>query len=188
MSDEPKVYTDEEVKLERLKSRLLGLCDSARVDEAELSTLRASLAERDRQLVVLREALAVFMAPIAVELEQCESKGAHYHEFWSKHVESAQAALSSTSSAAERVERSRWIAVSERLPEMKEVYRGGPKKARVLIFNGHYVDSGSLEETYAKRKLTWKNSFDRCANVTHWQPLPDPPALDRPDGKEEGNG
>jgi len=71
-----------------------------------------------------------------------------------------------------------WISVEERLPELKEAYPGGPKNARVLIYNGHYVDKGELEETFVKRKLSWKDSRGLCVRVTHWMPLPAPPDLE----------
>ena len=69
-----------------------------------------------------------------------------------------------------------WIPVGERLPEIKEAYKGGPKSARVLIFNGHYVCEGRYEESFAKRIPRWKDNFDRVCKATHWQPLPPPPA------------
>lgn len=69
---------------------------------------------------------------------------------------------------------SEWISVNDRLPEMKEIYPGGPRKARVIISAG-WVGEGSYEETFAKRIPKWKNSVGRDCRVTHWQPLPAPP-------------
>jgi hypothetical protein len=70
-----------------------------------------------------------------------------------------------------------WIAVEDRLPEMKEVYRGGPKVANVLAFNGYYVLQACYGETFIKRKPGWKDARGCCIRVTHWMPLPDPPAI-----------
>jgi len=69
-----------------------------------------------------------------------------------------------------------WISVKDRLPELKESYSGSPLRSeRVLIYNGHYVDLGKIEESYKRRVRSWKDSTYRIACVTHWQPLPEPP-------------
>jgi uncharacterized protein YkuJ len=67
-----------------------------------------------------------------------------------------------------------WISVEDRLPEMKEIYTGSPKRARVIGFTGHYVCEVRYEETYAKRIANWYQG-ERRQSVTHWMPLPDTP-------------
>ena len=72
----------------------------------------------------------------------------------------------------------KWISINERLPDLEERYSGGPKDFHCLIFTGHYVTAGRLEETYTRRKLSWKDARGRCVNVTHWMPFPNPPSSD----------
>lgn len=76
-----------------------------------------------------------------------------------------------------------WISVHERLPEMKPLYRDGPKaSARVVIFTRGYVTAGALEETGVKRAPKWKDSKGSpVGEVTHWMPFPEAPttALDQ---------
>lgn len=94
-------------------------------------------------------------------------------------VEIIRRALSEALAALERMRKvaeREWVDVNDRLPDLTETYKGSPKKADVLVFTGNYVCEGRLEETYAKRKLTWKGAFDRCITVTHWMPLPKSPA------------
>ena len=68
-----------------------------------------------------------------------------------------------------------WISVNDRLPEMTPTYRGGLNTSgTVLTYNGHYVHVGKYEETFTKRQPRWI-SDGRCARVTHWMPLPEPP-------------
>lgn len=67
-----------------------------------------------------------------------------------------------------------WISVKDQLPEMTELYLGGPKRARVLIFSG-WVGEGSYEETLVRRTPKWKNAIGLSSPVTHWMPLPAPP-------------
>jgi hypothetical protein len=70
-----------------------------------------------------------------------------------------------------------WISVEDRLPPMREVYKGSPlTSGSVLIFTGYWVSVGVYEETYAKRKPRWQDEkLNRVTNVTHWMPLPEPP-------------
>jgi hypothetical protein len=66
-----------------------------------------------------------------------------------------------------------WISVEERLPDLREPYKGSRLSSEpVLIWNGHYVSVGEYEETYKTRKLRWLGRYGRITKVTHWQPLP----------------
>lgn len=77
------------------------------------------------------------------------------------------------------VQADRWISVSERLPQIKQVlsekctlegreiptlYRSG----MVLTFDGSRVSAGIVE---------WFHSKSPLNNVTHWMPLPESPAI-----------
>ena len=71
---------------------------------------------------------------------------------------------------------SEWIPVSEQLPEMIRIYEGGPKRSKdVIIYNGLWVSVGTIEETYKRRTIGWKNKFGHNTMVTHWMHLPPPP-------------
>jgi hypothetical protein len=75
-----------------------------------------------------------------------------------------------------------WIKVTDRLPEIAETYKGGPKQARVIGFTGHYVCEALYKETYVKREPYWYDSGGRRIDVTHWMPLPDPPTAEEDAG------
>lgn len=66
--------------------------------------------------------------------------------------------------AIKALERTRWIPVSERLPEDLE---------DVLVYDG--VDM--FVAWYDKRKLDWRSTdanYDRTTSIVAWQPLPQP--------------
>ena len=70
---------------------------------------------------------------------------------------------------------SEWISVKERLPDLREVYKGSPlESGDVLIFQ-HYVTIGRFGETYGKRKRRWTDARQYVCKPTHWMPLPEPP-------------
>jgi hypothetical protein len=69
-----------------------------------------------------------------------------------------------------------WISVEERLPEMKEIYKGSPLESpRLSVYNGRYVTEGKYQETFERRNPRWIDYGGRVITVTHWQPLPKPP-------------
>lgn len=69
---------------------------------------------------------------------------------------------------------SEWISVKDKLPEIREAYTGGPRESTtVLCFSG-FVCTGRYGETYRTRRTRWDTQFG-VREVTHWQPLPDPP-------------
>jgi len=76
--------------------------------------------------------------------------------------------LEALNTAIEILERTRWISVSERLPD--------GDVASVMI----YTESGGVAEgQYYPTIKAWKQfrwSVEN-ANVTHWMPLPEPPEM-----------
>lgn len=61
-------------------------------------------------------------------------------------------------------EENRWIPVSERLPENCK---------RVLVRMSNFY---TVVASYFNGSDDWKNDCgEYCSNVTHWQPLPQPP-------------
>lgn len=64
---------------------------------------------------------------------------------------------------------SKWIKCSERMPEIHQ---------HVIIFpNYGKVCEGYLDETFSKKIRGFKTAshLKVYANITHWQPLPEPP-------------
>ena len=68
-----------------------------------------------------------------------------------------------------------WISVAYRLPALHEAYNGGPMESESVLVFGPFVTVGTLGETYKKRQLRWRTHYG-VWNVTHWMPLPHPPA------------
>jgi hypothetical protein len=70
----------------------------------------------------------------------------------------------------------RWIPVSERLPDLvnskdaryvtQERYSGP-----VLVFDGSEVHVGTYGDVEG-----WLSGYETLSSVTHWMPLPEPPA------------
>lgn len=61
-------------------------------------------------------------------------------------------------------------------PPMREIYNGSPlTSGQLIVFNGHYVWAGSLEESYMRRKRGWKSATGHSMHVTHWMPMPPKP-------------
>jgi len=73
---------------------------------------------------------------------------------------------------------SEWISVDERLPEMRKPYTSAPymESEQVLATNGHYSFIAKYADTYTQKKRRWEDHSGRVAHVTHWMPLPTPPA------------
>ena len=69
----------------------------------------------------------------------------------------------------------KWTKIEDGLPPLEEKYTGGPKEWRGLIWTGYRVKEGKLEETYVKRKLTWKDAGNYCVDAKAWMPFPEPP-------------
>ena len=70
--------------------------------------------------------------------------------------------LNKAADAIEKLSKPRWIPVTERLPEIRQV---------VLITDGIDVGTGWMNQGW------WNTSFAdiRPGEVTHWMPLPQPP-------------
>lgn len=78
-----------------------------------------------------------------------------------------------------------WIIVEEQLPVLNLNWSDGAadevigEYAKVLIFSpdGDGVRSGSYDRFIGSRKGNWTDcDGSKADNVTHWKPLPDPPA------------
>jgi hypothetical protein len=72
--------------------------------------------------------------------------------------------------------KSEWISVKERLPEHGQFVlcfgKWGVQFSHVFIDFDDKLKFGN-----------WRTGCGDCPNITHWQPLPDPP-LEAPDGAE----
>lgn len=69
-----------------------------------------------------------------------------------------------------------WISVEDQIPEMRPIYKDGPRASgTVITFNGHYVHVGKYEETFTKRRARWIGPTGYVVSVTHWMPLPKGP-------------
>ena len=62
---------------------------------------------------------------------------------------------------------SRWIPVSERLPETGDRY--------LTILNNGQIHILTWSESYSIFGHNWSDSYTAVTNVTHWMPLPEPP-------------
>lgn len=83
------------------------------------------------------------------------------------------------------VPRDGWIPVSERLPDKQDFRPRDPtdpttlgKRVKVLAA----TSKGRVYETMYT-ELGWANLASRDENVTHWQPLPEPPMLAAHEGR-----
>ena len=73
---------------------------------------------------------------------------------------------------------SEWIPVSERLPELKEVFDPEGDDWRESIFVlvctiDHNICIG--QRWKINEQHGWAGLFGECFDVTHWMPLPTPP-------------
>ncbi len=69
----------------------------------------------------------------------------------------------------------KWNRVEDCLPEMHEQYKDGPKVWRGIVYTGHYICGGSYEESYVRRKASWKHASGHGITVTHWADFPEKP-------------
>jgi hypothetical protein len=111
---------------------------------------------------------------LELEWKAAESKG-YISEVW-KWSALIEARLK-LSAASERVRE--WIPVSERLPESRTWVIG------CVEHDGqrHVAPVFGVVITNDDNRFRWESEFP----VTHWQPLPDPPAL-APPGNAPGQG
>lgn len=65
---------------------------------------------------------------------------------------------------------SEWISVNDRLPEENDI---NGQSREVLAYNGNYFPA----RVDYDRNMHWFETveFETIFNVTHWQPLPEPP-------------
>lgn len=92
----------------------------------------------------------------------------------------------------EALERTRWIPVSERLPEeivpvnvvwenhfpppYYDKFKNVPQKGTALYYDGDwYWFSSICEDMLAEHGCNEQDLVDEYIEITHWQPLPEPP-------------
>ena len=88
-----------------------------------------------------------------------------------------------------------WVSVEERLPEYNP--ETGAKSYWVAKKDNagnwqmkiaQYCDYGYAMTVDAETEVTWRDwDFTKIVNVTHWMPLPAPPARRPPEGEEDNN-
>lgn len=80
------------------------------------------------------------------------------------------------SAASSSVSLSRWIPVSERLPnENISVLAIGGKLTRPKVINFNNEKEGPLWSSTHPARGFWDDGYYMTDDVTHWQPLPPPP-------------
>lgn len=79
---------------------------------------------------------------------------------------------------AKQMQESKWIPVSERLPELDEL--GFSPQVQIVFKIGKYNSSGVGEYRPETKSWRWANTESDISDayeITHWQPLPTPPTI-----------
>ena len=86
-----------------------------------------------------------------------------------EHYESIEPVMEACRMGMEALERTRWIPVSERLPEERGCY---------IVAVKHWYDGKPVAREAFWNGADWLSCEKRMEitpRVTHWQPLPEPP-------------
>lgn len=86
----------------------------------------------------------------------------------------------------EALERTRWIPVSERLPDLPDgelAYRTVIVCVRGHAFPLDYEREKVRGKIVERWKWTWNRIYEKPDSITHWMPLPEPPEEDLQDEK-----
>ena len=76
-----------------------------------------------------------------------------------------------------------WISVKDRLPIDLEAFDGVFSEVCVAATDGHFVEAANFQAGNGAGKpwVAWSNYNPfKSTQITHWQPLPEPPAAPEP--------